>query len=134
MNLFCIDVNFQLIKYLSQRLSQSAKRQRFLNFSRMVALVSVVLGSIALLVSLAVLSGFDNALHEKAIRFTSHIKLFAYNREPLPDYQKTIENIKFKFPEIEAVAPVIEREGLISSIFQTIMQKKLLSASDWQKS
>jgi lipoprotein-releasing system permease protein len=115
MNLFCIDVNFQLIKYLSQRLSQSAKRQRFLNFSRMVALVSVVLGSIALLVSLAVLSGFDNALHEKAIRFTSHIKLFAYNREPLPDYQKTIENIKFKFPEIEAVAPVIEREGLIRS-------------------
>jgi lipoprotein-releasing system permease protein len=81
----------------------------------MVALISVVLGSIALLVSLAVLSGFDKALHEKAIRFTSHIKLFAFNREALPDYKETIENIKFKFPEIKAVAPIIEREGLIRS-------------------
>ena len=81
----------------------------------MVALLSVMLGSLALLVSLSVLSGFDKALHEKAIRFTSHIKLFAYNREPLPDYKNTIENMKFKFPEIKAVAPVIEREGLIRS-------------------
>ncbi len=115
MPVFCNDVNFKLIKYISQRLSQSAKRQRFLNFSRMVALLSVMLGSLALLVSLSVLSGFDKALHEKAIRFTSHIKLFAYNREPLPDYKNTIENMKFKFPEIKAVAPVIEREGLIRS-------------------
>lgn len=78
-------------------------------------MLSVMLGSLALLVSLSVLSGFDKALHEKAIRFTSHIKLFAYNREPLPDYKNTIENMKFKFPEIKAVAPVIEREGLIRS-------------------
>ncbi len=108
-------MNIQLIKYVSERLSQSAKRQRFLNFSRMVALISVMLGSVALLISLAVLSGFDKALHEKAIRFTSHIKLFAYNREPLPDYRKTIETMKFKFPEIEGVAPLIEREGLVRS-------------------
>jgi len=108
-------LNIQLIKYVSERLSQSAKRQRFLNFSRMVALISVMLGSVALLISLAVLSGFDKALHEKAIRFTSHIKLFAYNREPLPDYRKTIETMKFKFPEIEGVAPLIEREGLVRS-------------------
>ncbi len=114
-NLLFNALNLQLIKYISERLSHSAKRQRFLNFSRMVALISVMLGSVALLISLAVLSGFDKALHEKAIRFTSHIKLFAYNREPLPDYEKTMATMKFKFPEIEGVAPIIEREGLVRS-------------------
>lgn len=81
----------------------------------MVAFISVMLGSIALLISLSVLSGFDRALHEKAIRFTSHIKLFAYNRQALTNYHKTMEEVKFKFPEIKGIAPVIEREGLIRS-------------------
>ena len=108
-------MNFNLIKYISRRISQSAKRQRFLNFSRMVAFISVMLGSIALLISLSVLSGFDRALHDKAIRFTSHIKLFAYNRQALTNYRRTMEEVKFKFPEIKGIAPVIEREGLIRS-------------------
>jgi len=81
----------------------------------MVAFISVMLGSIALLISLSVLSGFDRALHDKAIRFTSHIKLFAYNRQALTNYRSTMEEIKFKFPEIKGIAPVIEREGLIRS-------------------
>jgi len=108
-------LNLELIKYISGRLSSSAKRQRFQNFSRMVALISVTLGSIALLISLSVLSGFEKALREKAIKSTSHIKLFSYNRKPLPDYPSTIEKVKFNFPEIKSIAPSIEREGLIRS-------------------
>lgn len=108
-------VNFTKIKYLSSKIVKSAKKQRFLNFSRFVALISVTLGSIALLVSLAVLSGFEKALYDNAVKFTSHIKLIAYNRLPFSDYPESIEKIRDNFPLVQSVTPVIEREGLIRS-------------------
>ena len=108
-------MDYQLIKYIAKKFSSSAKRQRFLNFSRIVALISVMLGTIALIISLSVLTGFDKALHENAVKFTSHIQIISFNRTPFNDYTSTIQKIKYSFPEVKSIAPVIEKEGLIKS-------------------
>jgi lipoprotein-releasing system permease protein len=108
-------MNLKLINFIAKRFSHSAKRQRFLNFARMVALVSVMLGSFALIVSLSVLDGFETMLKESAVKFTSHISLRAFDNKPIQSYD-SIENVlRTEFPEIELIAPVIEREGLIRS-------------------
>lgn len=127
-----VKLNFKTIKYLSSRIVKSAKKQRFFNFSRFVALISVTLGSIALLVSLAVLTGFEKALHENAVKFTSHIKLIPINRIPFSDYPETINRILDYFPLVQSVTPVIEREGLIRSkkYIEGIMIKSFDPKSD----
>ncbi len=108
-------MNLKLINFVSRRFSMSAKRQRFLNFARMVALISVMLGSLSLIVSLSVLDGFETMLKENAVKFTSHITLRAYDSRPIENYDSVSNIVTKTFPQIKAIAPVIEREGLIRS-------------------
>jgi lipoprotein-releasing system permease protein len=69
----------------------------------------------ALILSLAILEGFDRKLHQTAEKFSAHIIITSFNREPLPDYENTIAIIKHNFDEVKSVEPIVEREGLIRS-------------------
>lgn len=108
-------MNFSTLKFISERLTKSNKRKKFLNFTLYVSLFSVMLGCMALILSLAILDGFDKSLHDNAVKFTSHITINSLNREPLPDIYGTISKLKNEFPQIKAVEPVCEREGLVKS-------------------
>lgn len=108
-------MNFRLIKFVARKLSGANKRQRLLNFARIFALLSVMLGSMALIISLSVLDGFETMLKEKAVKFTSHININSAADEYLPYSDKVLKMLPKKFSEISAVAPVIKKEGLIRS-------------------
>lgn len=108
-------MNFSVLRFISTRLTKTSRKQKFLNFTLYVSIISVMLGCMALIISLSILEGFDKTLHQSAIKFTSHITITSFNKEPLPDYYGTINKIKEKFPQVRAVEPVCEREGLIKS-------------------
>lgn len=108
-------MNYSLIRLISSRLSTGVRRKRFLNFTKIVAMLSVVLGCMALILSLAILEGFDRKLHQTAEKFSAHIIITSFNREQLPDYENTIAIIKHNFDEVKSVEPIVEREGLIRS-------------------
>ncbi len=108
-------MNFKLIRFASKRISASSKNQKFLNFARAVALISVTLGSAALIVSLSVLYGFENELKNKAVKFTAHASIGEFNKNPIKDFDKISQRLKNEFSEIKNIAPKIERESLISS-------------------
>jgi lipoprotein-releasing system permease protein len=78
-------------------------------------LISIAIGTLALILSLSVLEGYDKELRTNAVKFTSHILLQNFNRSAISDYQQTIENIKSHFPEVVSVAPIIQNEALIKS-------------------
>ncbi|MFP4527030.1 MAG: ABC transporter permease [Candidatus Kapaibacterium sp.] len=106
-------MNFELIRFIARRFYRSSRRRRFLNFARGVALISVMLGTLALILSVSILEGFDRALRENAVKFTSHLTIRSFNRAPLPDAAETARRIENDYPEIESVYPIIEREGLV---------------------
>jgi lipoprotein-releasing system permease protein len=106
-------MDFKLLGFISSRLSKSARRQRFLGFTKSVALISVTLGTMSLILSLAILEGFDTTLHENAFRFTSHITIKTFNRKPIENFENLISQIKANFKEIKAVEPEIDKEALI---------------------
>lgn len=112
-------MNHSLVRLISSRMTQGVRRKKFLKFTKIVALASVTLGSMALILSLSILEGFDRKLHSTAERFSSHIIVTSFNREPLPDYEETIEKLENNFDEIVAVEAVLEREGLIRSDLHT---------------
>jgi len=92
---------------------------RFLSFARFVAFFGVMLGVIALLLSLAILYGFEKELRKSAVKFTSHVTLNTFNKQPIKDFSHIIELLNSKFPEIYNITPVIEREGLVKSSLHT---------------
>lgn len=108
-------MNFHQIKFIAGRLSAGGKNKRFINFARLVALISVTLGSMALIISLSVLDGFESELKSKAVKFTSHIKVKSFSNQINANQDNLIYKLKSDYPDIQSVAPVIEREGLISS-------------------
>jgi lipoprotein-releasing system permease protein len=73
------------------------------------------LGSLAILVSLAVLGGFEKMLNENAVKFTSHIKIKGFGLRAIPDFEEKIKVLKSNLPEISNAYPILERESLISS-------------------
>jgi lipoprotein-releasing system permease protein len=100
-------------RYIARRFSQSNKKSGFLNFARLVAFFSVMLGSMALIISLSVLEGFDKMLRENAIKFTSHISLRGFDNRPITDYSAKMDTLMKLVPEIKAASPVFKREGLV---------------------
>ncbi|MCK5740962.1 MAG: ABC transporter permease, partial [Chlorobi bacterium] len=105
-------MNIAFIRFLSKRFSLSGKRQRFLNFSRGVAYISVTLGVMALIVSLAVLDGFEKMLMDNAVKFTSHNTVRRFDSKPFEIDPQLMKSIKSSGDVLKAV-PIIEREGLI---------------------
>ncbi len=80
-----------------------------------MAFLSVMLGSMALIISLSVLDGFDSKLRENAVKFTAHLTVKSFRQEPIPRYKQIISRLKNKFDKIKSIAPLIEREGLVKS-------------------
>ncbi len=112
-------MNHSLVRLISSRLTQGVRRKRFLKFTKIVALASVTLGCLALILSLSILEGFDRKLHSTAERFSAHLIVTSFNREPLPNYVETSEKIKENFKQVTGVEPILEREGLIRSDLHT---------------
>lgn len=107
-------MKIQNIRYLARGLSRSGKQERFINFARGASLVSVIIGTLALIISLSILSGFEKSLLENAVKFTSHISVFTMSGKPIDNYPPLINHLKKTIPELTGIAPLIEKEGLLS--------------------
>jgi lipoprotein-releasing system permease protein len=118
-------MKLRTIKYISKRFAGSNENGRFLNFARMIALLSVMLGSMALIISLSVLDGFQSKLEENILKFTSHINISSFNKQNLNLRDSVESKLKKVMPKILNVDPVLQREGLVrsSSLIEGIVIK-----------
>jgi lipoprotein-releasing system permease protein len=103
-----------LIKFISSRFWDTENR-RFVNFARYFAISSIIIGSLALTLSLSVLEGYDRELRKNAVKFTTHINLQTFNRTVIKEYQNYIQKIMKYSNDITSVEPVIQSEGLIKN-------------------
>ncbi|MDA3843917.1 MAG: ABC transporter permease [Candidatus Kapabacteria bacterium] len=120
-------MNIAFIRFLSKRFSLSGKRKRFLNFSRGVAYISVTLGVMALIVSLAVLDGFEKMLMDNAVKFISHNTVRRFDSKPFEIDPLLMKSIKSSGDFLKAI-PIVERKGLIRA--GRFVEGILMRASD----
>lgn len=99
--------------FLAKRIAQPIKRGKLLRFTRWVAIGSVTIGTMALVISLSVLEGFDRALRTNAAKFTSHIHLYAFGNKPITDVSAIEQAVMEHVPDVVSITPHIEREALI---------------------
>lgn len=98
--------------FISQRISGKGNSNKFITFAKSVAVISVALGTMALIISLSILNGFDKSLRAKAIKFTSHITVSSFDRATLPNYEDNTNRLNDAFPEISGIEPIIEGQCL----------------------
>ncbi|MCU0425144.1 MAG: ABC transporter permease [Candidatus Kapabacteria bacterium] len=104
-----------LTLFIARRYLQASSAEgRLLAFASLVAFVSVALGSMALILALAILGGFERELNANAVKFTAHIEVRGFNKKVLMNKTSVLERIAAQ-PNIRAVAAYIEAEGLARS-------------------
>lgn len=74
-----------------------------------------MLGTAALVVTLAILSGFENTLTNNVLGFTSNVEISSYGNRPLPDYQGISRFLERKVPEITQLTPFVEHDAILRS-------------------
>ncbi|MEN3026928.1 MAG: FtsX-like permease family protein [Chlorobiota bacterium] len=99
-----------LFRLLGRRLSRVAGGG-FFRFSRVIAFGSVFLGSMALMLALAILEGFQRTLYEQSLRFTWHVQVRTFGGRPF-FYEPVVERLQREFPGA-TVAAVREQEALL---------------------
>ncbi|MDI6767486.1 MAG: ABC transporter permease [Bacteroidota bacterium] len=99
--------------FIAKRYIQTNRRNGFLSFITTIAILGVMLGTAALIITLSVLDGFEKEIKEKVIAFTSHIEVRGFQNKTLSDYRQSIENLKKEIPNVKAISPFAAREGMI---------------------
>ncbi len=88
---------------------------RFVMFTEIVAVLSVMLGTIALIMSLSVLNGFEYKLRESAMRLTAHLTIQTINKSIFNFDDPKILSLPNKFKSISKVLPSVNIEALLKS-------------------
>lgn len=112
-------MNLSLYLLLLKRFTLRRYYAGFINFAWWVAVIGIVLGVIALIISLAVLEGFEKELTANAIRFSSHIRIQSFSNKPISQWREVRKSLLANISEILKVIPTIETSSIIKTKFAT---------------
>ncbi len=99
--------------FIARRYAQPRNNARFLSFVSLVALLGIALGSAALIVSMAVLDGFEHELKNNAFKFSANIQVSGFDEAPIPNEKTRREGILNVIPNVKAIAPYVSHHAVV---------------------
>jgi lipoprotein-releasing system permease protein len=97
---------------LSLRYLISRRKEKFISLISLISVAGIAIGVMALIVVLAVMTGFDKELHEKIVGNQAHITLIGF--EPIDNSQYLALTSKIALNKnVEAVSPVLQGQVLL---------------------
>ncbi|MDO8748324.1 MAG: ABC transporter permease [Candidatus Omnitrophota bacterium] len=102
----------KMIFWIAWRYLWTKRKERFVSLISVISILGVAIGVAALIIVLAVMSGFDKDLKEKIIGNYSHIVIEA--PFPISDYTRIIQDIN-KLEHISASAPFIQNQVFLEA-------------------
>ncbi|MET0310419.1 MAG: lipoprotein-releasing ABC transporter permease subunit [Burkholderiaceae bacterium] len=95
------------------RAGRATRRNGFISFISGVSMLGIALGVAALIIVLSVMNGFQKEVRDRMLSVVSHIEIFAPNGEALPDYNRTLGEVK-RNPQVIGAAPFISAQALLA--------------------
>ncbi|MCH8157140.1 MAG: lipoprotein-releasing ABC transporter permease subunit [Nitrospinae bacterium] len=92
--------------FVSIRHLRARKSQKFISLNTWISMAGVALGVMALIVVIAVMSGFGKDLRDKILGTNSHVVVTNINRDMLEDYENVIQQVE-GVEGVTAAAPFI---------------------------
>ncbi|MDD2733171.1 MAG: lipoprotein-releasing ABC transporter permease subunit [Desulfuromonadaceae bacterium] len=99
--------------FIGLRYLKAKRKSTFISIITFISTAGVALGVMALIVVLAVMTGFENDLKEKILGTNAHIVVIR-NGAPMEDYRSVIEKLK-GFAGVQAATPFIYNQVMLSS-------------------
>ncbi|MCQ4312730.1 lipoprotein-releasing ABC transporter permease subunit [Stutzerimonas sp. VN223-3] len=111
--------------YIGARYTRARRRSLFVSFISFTSMIGLALGVLVMIVVLSVMNGFDYEMRTRVLGMVPHATI----ESPLPidDWQTLGQRLE-KHPQVAAVAPFIQMQGLLTSRGQ--VTKILINAVD----
>jgi len=99
---------------LSLRYLKAKRQQTFISLITWISVGGVAVGVMALIVVLAVMSGFEDVLKHKIVGTNAHVVVLQLDSHRLKDYEQVLERVQ-RAPHVVAVAPFVYSQVMLSS-------------------
>ena len=101
--------------WIALRYLTSRRSSRFLSFITVIAAGGVTVGVMALVLTLGVMNGMQSDLREKILVANPHLRILTYGEGlRLDDWRRVLDEVR-REPGVEAAAPFVITQGLISA-------------------
>lgn len=98
--------------FVSIRHLSAKKSQKFISLNTWISIAGVGLGVMALIVVIAVMSGFSKDLRDKILGTNSHVVVSNINRNMIENYEGVVEKVR-TINGVTAVAPFIMNQVML---------------------
>jgi lipoprotein-releasing system permease protein len=103
-----------LVPTIASRFTKSLRQDGFSRFTSLVSLLSVALGCLALVVSISILSGYEQLILDTATRYTSHVEVRSWKEGGLENVSETMERVN-NIDHVVRTDAITIREVLVRS-------------------
>jgi lipoprotein-releasing system permease protein len=97
------------LRYLTAR-----RKQAFISVISAISVIGVVVGVMALMVSLGLMTGLQGEIRTKILGATSHVSVFQAGRGGIEDHERVMEVVR-RVPGVAGAAPAVYGKALIST-------------------
>ena len=97
------------LRYLTAR-----RKQAFISVISAISMLGVVVGVMALLIALGLMTGLQAELRSKILGTTAHLSVFKSRSDGVPDYHEVVERVR-KVARVKGAAPTVYGKALLSS-------------------
>jgi lipoprotein-releasing system permease protein len=99
---------------LSLRYLKAKRQQLFISLITWISVGGVAVGVMALIVVLAVMSGFEDLLKHKIVGTNAHVVVLQLDSHRLQDYEPVVQRVR-QAPHVIAVTPFVYSQVMLSS-------------------
>jgi lipoprotein-releasing system permease protein len=98
--------------FISWRYLITKRKEKFISLISIISILGVAIGVMALIVVIAVMTGFDRDLRDKIVGNYSHITLTGYKPIDSNEYEQIIKKVA-QNPHIKGISPYIQGQVLV---------------------
>jgi len=109
-----VDVPFEL--HIALRYLLAKRKQAFISVISMISTLGVVVGVMALVIALALMTGLQNELRDRILGSNPHV--YVWNTKGIADYHAETDKLR-KLPHVVGAAPAILGQGLLTASRET---------------
>lgn len=112
--------------YIGSRYTRARRRTLFVSFISLTSMTGLALGVLVMILVLSVMNGFDREMRDRVLGMIPHATV--QSPVPMANWAQDLAPRLQAHPEVEAVAPFIQAQGLLAHERRT--QKVLINAVD----
>src|SRR5919201_6304724 len=107
-------MNLPFELFVATRYLLARRKQAFISLISFISILGVMVGVMALLIALALMTGLQGELRDRLVGSTAHVYVFKVARGGLQDYDAEVAKL-LRIPHVVGAAPAVLGKALITS-------------------